>query len=76
MTTAVLNVSTPTTSSSDGNTKGERPAHHLDDTKTLFKNPWESFRCVDNVESWIRSQLEPDPNTFPAEPNSRSSFFL
>ncbi|KAG8889892.1 hypothetical protein FRB98_002246 [Tulasnella sp. 332] len=49
MATAVLNVSTP--APVDGETsmivmKGQRPAHHLNDEKNSFHNPWDSFRLV------------------------------
>lgn len=26
--------------------KGVRPAHHEDDHRGKFRNPWDSFRCV------------------------------
>ncbi|KAG9037754.1 hypothetical protein FRB95_004040 [Tulasnella sp. JGI-2019a] len=53
MATAVLNVSTP--APVEGETsmvvmKDGRPAHHLNDHKNSFHNPWESFRKVPMTE--------------------------
>lgn len=49
MASAVLNVSTPTRTGGEGHViqgKSERPAHHVNDNKTLFRNPWPSSRFV------------------------------
>lgn len=47
MATAVLNVSTPAPVEVEASMvvmKGQRPAHHLNDQKNSFHNPWDSFR--------------------------------
>ncbi|KAG8868850.1 hypothetical protein FRB97_001858, partial [Tulasnella sp. 331] len=49
MATAVLNVSTPTPTAGEASMivmKGQRPAHHLNDQKNSFHNPWDSFRVL------------------------------